>query len=348
MKSTIERRGTGLTHCNVNFSAGGYTLFAPQTGNGKVVLIDIKGDVVHEWKMPVRPGRDAVILPNGNLGYNGSASISANLYPAWDIWHGGHFIEATPDGDLVWQFEDIFHHHDAQWLENGNILYAAATELPDDVFYHKPSNYSDIIKEVNREGETVWQIDVWDYIDIDDYPIHECFNNDHWPMVNGVLEKDGIIYLSLRTCSGIIGIEKSTKKLVFELEYPLVAQQHCPVITDKGILCFDNGNIRPRSIHHSRAIEYDVNTKEVVWSYVDDMPAAFFSPYMGSVQRLWNGNTFICESAYGRLFEVSHEGEVVWEYVIPDFAEYPEPLNKFITGMHNSCFKAHRYPERLL
>ena len=75
MKSTIERRGTGLTHCNVNFSAGGYTLFAPQTGNGKVVLIDIKGDVVHEWKMPVRPGRDAVILPNGNLGYNGLSLI---------------------------------------------------------------------------------------------------------------------------------------------------------------------------------------------------------------------------------------------------------------------------------
>ena len=32
---------------------------------------------------------------------------------------------------------------------------------------------------------------------------------------------------------------------------------------------------------------------------------AFFSSYMGSVQRLWNGNTFICESAFGRLFEVT-------------------------------------------
>ena len=342
--TTIKRRKLGLTHLT-GANAGGFTLYAPQTGNGRVVLIDIYGDIAHEWQMPVRPGRDAVILPNGNLGYNGSHETSANLYPAWDIWHGGHFMEATPAGDIVWEHEDIYHHHDAQWLDNGNILYAAATELPDDVFFHKPSSYSDVIKEVNRKGETVWQIDIWDYVDIADYPIHECFNNDHWPMVNGVLEHEGIVYLSLRTCSGILGIEKSTKKLVFELEYPLVAQQHCPVITDNGILCFDNGNIRPRSIHHSRAIEYDVNTKEVIWSYVDDMPAAFFSPYMGSVQRLWNGNTFICESAYGRLFEVSPEGEVVWEYVIPDFAEYPEPLNKFITGEHNSCFKAHRYPE---
>ena len=344
MKSTIERRGTGLTHCNINFSAGGYTLFAPQTGNGKVALIDIKGDVVHEWNMPVRPGRDAVILPNGNLGYNGSNKRSANLYPAWDIWHGGHFMEATPDGDIVWEHEDIYHHHDAQWLDNGNLLYTVAADVP----IKKWDKQSDIIREVNRKGEVVWEWRAWEHLKLEDWPIHECFNDDHWPMINGVLEKDDIIYLSLRTCSGIIGIEKSTKELVFELKYPLVAQQHCPVITDKGILCFDNGNIRPSSIHHSRAIEYDINTKEVIWSYVDDMPAAFFSPYMGSVQRLWNGNTFICESAYGRLFEVTPEGDIVWEYVIPDFSEYPEPLNKFITGMHNSCFKAHRYPERLL
>ena len=70
---------------------------------------------------------------------------------------------------------------------------------------------------------------------------------------------------------------------------------------------------------------------------------------MGSVQKLWNGNVFICESAFGRLFEINGlTQEVVWEYVIPDFAEYPEPLNNFITGEHNSCFKAHRYPERTL
>jgi len=49
------------------------------------------------------------------------------------------------------------------------------------------------------------------------------------------------------------------------------------------------------------------------------------------------------------LFEINGlTQEPVWEYVIPDFAEYPEPLNNFITGEHNSCFKAHRYPEGTL
>lgn len=69
---TVRRRGTGLIRCDHERSAGGYTLFAPQTSDGNVYLIDIEGKIVHLWKTPVRPGRDAMILENGNLSYNGS------------------------------------------------------------------------------------------------------------------------------------------------------------------------------------------------------------------------------------------------------------------------------------
>ena len=338
--TTIKRRKLGLTHLTGG-SIGGFTLYAPQTGNGRVVLIDMYGNIEHEWQMPVRPGRDAVILPNGNLGYNGSNERSAHLYPAWDIWHGGHFMEATPDGDIVWEHEDMYHHHDAQWLDNGNLLYTVAADVP----IKKWDKQSDIVREVNRKGEVVWEWRAWEHLKQEDWPIHECFNDDHWPMINGVHQDGFLVYLSLRITSGIIAVNKNTNEVVWELKYPFVAQQHDPTIVNGNILCFDNGNIRPSSIHHSRIVEYDIKTKELVWSYVDDMPPAFFSPYIGSVERLWNGNTFICESAFGRLFEVTPKGETVWEYVIPDFAEYPEPLNKFITGEHNSCFKAHRYPE---
>ena len=361
--TTIERRNLGVTYYDEYQSAGGFTLFAPQTGNGRVVLINMHGDVEHEWNLPIRPGRDAVILNHGNLGYNGSHEKSAELYSAWDIWHGGHFMEVTPGGDIVWEYEDIFHHHDAQWLPNGHILYAAAAPIDvkdgKGLFNSKvplemqQRPFSDVVREVNRKGEVVWEWNVIEHLSVEDYPIHECFNIDnakerlHWPMINGVHQHGKLVYLSLRTTSGIIAVNKETKNIEWELKYPFVAQQHDPSITpDETLICFDNGNIRPSSIHHSRIVEYDIKTKELVWSYADEMPPAFFSPYMGSVQRLWNDNTMICESAFGRIFEVTPEGETVWEYVIPDFAEYPEPLNKFITGKHNSCFKAHRYPER--
>jgi hypothetical protein len=38
---------------------------------------------------------------------------------------------------------------------------------------------------------------------------------------------------------------------------------------------------------------------------------------MGSSQRLSNGNTLIIESNDGRAFEVTAEGEVVWEFYNP-------------------------------
>ena len=139
----------------------GYTLYAGQTFDGRVDLINLYGDIVHSWILPIRPGRDAVILSNGNLGYNGSHEKSAELYPAWDIWHGGHFMEVTSDGKIVWEYEDIYHHHDAQWLENGNLLYASAEEV-----FVSPIGpvISDRIKEVNRKGEVVWEWCVWEHI----------------------------------------------------------------------------------------------------------------------------------------------------------------------------------------
>ena len=341
-KSTVERRKTGLIYWDMDWSSGCYTLYAPQTGDGLVKLIDISGDVVWEWKLPTRPGRDAVLLENGNLGYNGTHKAYPLLYPAFEIWHGGHFMEVTSRFDVVWEYEDCFHHHDAQWLTDDmarptGLLYTAAAEWN--------GKQSDIVREVNRKKEVVWEWRAWEHLTKEEWPIHECFNDDHWPMINGVHQThDGLVLLSLRTTSGIIAVKKSTGEIVWKIKYPQVAQQHCPVETEDGtIICFDNGNIRPASIHHSRILEFDPDSREVVSSYTDPMPAAFFSPYMGSVEKLWNGSYSICESAFGRIFEVNPKGELMWEYVIPEFAEYPEPLNKFITGEHNSCFKAHRY-----
>lgn len=356
---TLCRRRLGLTALDRARTAGGYTLFARQTGGGVVDLVDIEGQVAHQWRMPVRPGRDAVLLPNGNLGYNGSHATSAALYPAWDLWHGGDFYEATPDGEVVWRHEDILHHHDGQWLKNGNLLYTVAAPLPADkaarVCGGDPRKdgadgvvQSDIVKEVNRKGETVWEWRIWDHIDPADLPIHPIFDRRHWPMINGVSEtRDGLVLMSLRTTSGVIAVEKATGRIVWHAGPDVVFQQHTPVEMDDGsILVFDNGNLRPGSSNpYSRAIQFDPKTMETTWDYTDPNAPSFFSPFMGSAQRLGNGNTLICESAFGRLFEVTPAGAVVWEYVIPEFAEYPAPLNQFIRGAHNTCFRAHRYAE---
>ena len=42
-----------------------------------------------------------------------------------------------------------------------------------------------------------------------------------------------------------------------------------------------------------------------------------FSQIGGSAQRLPNGNTLICADTYGYIVEVTADGDVVWEYIVP-------------------------------
>jgi hypothetical protein len=357
---TYRRRTTGLVAFDPERSAGGYTLVAPQTGDGNVYLVAIDGKLAHQWHLPQRPGRHAVILPNGNLGYNGNHRDTQNLYPAWEMWHGGAFSEVTPDGDVVWEFEDTRHHHDAQWLPDGGLLYTTAQEMPAKYAakivggshdYDLPGGlqYGDVVRRIDRSGTIVWEWKAWEHLDFAEFPIHPIFDRYHWPMINGVfLTQAGQVLLSLRTTSGVICVEPSTGETAWSIKHPVLSQQHSPVELPGGsILVFDNGNLRPGvTSPHSRAVEFNPLTREVVWQYTDPMRPYFFSPYMGNAQRLENGNTFITESAFGRLFEVTPSGETVWEYVIPYFDEYPAGAARaYSAGLTNSVFKASRYPK---
>ena len=44
----------------------------------------------------------------------------------------------------------------------------------------------------------------------------------------------------------------------------------------------------------------------------------FFSAVQGAAQALPNGNVLVTESTKGRVFEVTRDGEIVWEFWNPD------------------------------
>ncbi len=54
---------------------------------------------------------------------------------------------------------------------------------------------------------------------------------------------------------------------------------------------------------------------ELVWKYEDR--GTFHSEFISGAERLENGNTLICQGKDGRFFEVTPEGEIVWEYWTP-------------------------------
>lgn len=76
-----------------------------------------------------------------------------------------------------------------------------------------------------------------------------------------------------------------------------------------NILLFDNGLGKIRK--YSRILEVNPLTNQIVWSY--EKPGEFFSDGAGLAQRLINGNTLISEDKDGRVFEITPEGELVWE-----------------------------------
>lgn len=51
------------------------------------------------------------------------------------------------------------------------------------------------------------------------------------------------------------------------------------------------------------------------WSYTD--PGNFQSDFMSSAERLPNGNTLVCSSIQGRIFEIDPAGTNVWEHPVP-------------------------------
>ena len=64
-------------------------------------------------------------------------------------------------------------------------------------------------------------------------------------------------------------------------------------------------------------LEINPVTLELVWSYANPR---FFSTNISSAQRLPNGNTLVTAGAGGRIFEVTRDGTIVWEYMYPLFS----------------------------
>jgi hypothetical protein len=52
----LKRSGVGLRALDRDRAWPGFTLFAPQSGGGKIYLIDLEGKVIHTWQMPYPPG----------------------------------------------------------------------------------------------------------------------------------------------------------------------------------------------------------------------------------------------------------------------------------------------------
>ena len=255
-------------------------------------------------------------------------------------------IEVNWEGEIIWQWKANEHFNELNFDEAAkNILYRDPNMRP------ASGGMGDWlhINSMSTLGPNRW----YDNGD-------ERFN------------PENIIWDS-REANIIAIIEKSTGKIVWKLgpNYNegeevrkigwIIGQHHVHMIPrglpgEGNILIFDNGGWagygapNPSSPtgrqnakrDYSRVLEIDPTTLEIVWQYtpaeaglIEPLDSSrFYSPFVSGAQRLPNGNTLITEGSDGRIFEVTKEHEIVWEFINP----YKNKINM------NMVYRSHRHP----
>jgi hypothetical protein len=340
----MKPRSVGLLDYERNLSNAGVTLMTPLLGR-ITYLVGMKGEVLHQWSHPLAPGEYAYLLPTGNLLWAGETLDG----PRPGYGKGGLLREYDWDGNVLWEYQDDCQHHDFRRLRNGNTIYIGWECMPKKAQQRmigaevgtedkNGNTWSDYLKEVTPEGKVVWEWHACSDMKIEDFPLHIMSTRKEFLHCNSCSElPNGDILLSFRKNSMIVVIDKKTKQIRKKWQNNEWGQQHDSQRLENGnILLFANGIHVARGVYWSRVIELDWETGDEVWSYTGLPPWTMFSPNISGAQRLPNGNTLICEGINGRIFEVTYNGKIVWEYISPWF------INTEL-GPNNSLFRAYRY-----
>ena len=336
---------TGLTEWDRDRATPGLTLFAT-IHDDTTRLIDMSGEVVHQWTLHSPSSSQMQLLPGGHLL---STEVSEDGRDIPGGGKGGIIREYDWNGEVVWEHLDPGQHHDARRLANGNTLYLGWEEMPADaakrVVGGVPDSedeggiiHSDYLREITPSGETVWEWHAHDGMEIESHAIVPLAHRNEYAHANTCFPMDDGVLVSFRRLNAIYIVDRASGRVRWHKQDMSWGGQHdCQFLANGNILLFANG-YNTDDLSRSRVIEFDPDSGETVWQYEGRPILTFYSPHISGAQRLATGNTLICEGGFGRVFEVTPDGTIVWEYVSPHEIEG-------FRGPHNWIFRAYRYAE---
>ena len=314
----------------------------------EALLMDMAGKSLHTWRYdfysawPKYPKdkapnhwRRAHLYPNGELIAN---------------YGGAGLIKIDKDSKLLWKYGERVH-HDLDVHESGVVytLIRKGERIP----ALSPSHLvvMDYIVLLSPEGEELRRISLFDcFADSDFKPVikamkkrGDILHTNTIEILDGAhvdkdpaFKKDNLL-LSFRNLSSIAVVDPEAEKVVW-YKKGAWRYQHQPTFTPDGsLILFDNSGLGERS----RVLEFDPATMKETWAYGNGPDELFFTRLIGSAQRLANGNTLITESDNGRVFEVTPEKNIVWEFVTPKRAGAKE---EFIASVYELIRLAPGFP----
>ena len=322
----------GVLHRDVARSSPGYDLYTNAHAS-TVDLLGPGGEKVHGWSLaPCYRLGNSVLMPDGNLLVVGQ-DRGARDDRAGEI--AGAFVARLDwQGEIVWK-KPLRAHHDVQPTPRGEIVLLTTwpRRVPEIDPYHPIRD--DLITLLSARGDVVGELSLIDLLQKAPPPFHFLpgikkkeardllhANSVQWmpPELagRGPLYAPSNLLICLRHQNAIAIIDWDTRKVLWTWGQDELSGPHDALMLPTGnILVFDNGLDRT----FSRVIELDPVSGRIVWQYQATPPDSFKTQTRGSNQRLPNGNTLIAESDRGRAFEVTPKGEIVWEFVNPNFSK---------------------------
>ena len=191
-----------------------------------------------------------------------------------------------------------------------------------------------VVQGFTAAGDLILQWRAWD-----NYNIADENGNTDFPHFNGLdIDEDGNVLVSARHLSEITKIDRRSGDVIWRLSGahstftfvndPLNGtsfQHHVSALGGGRYLVFDNGNYHVPLT--SRAVEYQVDltnrTATMVWQFRD--PPDAYTYFLGSAQRLTNGNTLVdfALPQYSKVVEVDTNGAKHFELsLIPGSYSY--------------------------
>lgn len=344
-ESEVDEEETGVQLYDPEKAFPGYNLYCTRS-SGTAYLMDMEGRVVHRWTYAPKRGSaarhavmndHAIMLANGDLVVlkKKEGVVKVN----WDselIWekelYAHHEVFQAPDGSFYVLIQEVKEHRGLEvWFDSIVHLSADGEELDRWFSYEHLDQIKEALDtdpfldtvldralakrpqgdgEVDRLKNRVARRYRYDYFHtnavsvLPDTPLGEKDSR----------FQQGNLLVCFRNVDQIAVLEKDTYRILWSWGVGQLEGPHHPTMLEDGhILVFNNGVKR----RYSSVVELDPLSGEIVWEYKAKSPGGFYSFSRGSAQRLPNGNTLICESDHGRVFEVTKSGEVVWRWQNP-------------------------------
>lgn len=314
--------------------------------------LDWDGNLVWQWGKNAPDGEakqhhDWYRLENGNTLI--LAHIKSTLYGYNNITDDVIY-EVTPEGTIIWKWVSVEHLNEFGLSPEG-ITYLKK-RVEQSKINEKPLDYLHI-NDMHLVGDNKW----FKEGDKRFNPENIIFDSRNANFIAIIEKKTGKIVWRLGPdfSDPKISFEKVDRNSIAVRKVDQISGQHDAHIIAEGLpgagnlLVFDNqgsAGYPPVEIRaYSRVLEINPITREIVWEYKGGQSGgsdrSFFSSYISSARRLPNGNTLINEGMNGRFFQVTPDGEIVWEYVNPYVNKPREGQKK---GFDNTIYRIQPVP----